>query len=216
MQKTDSITLNNKTTNTINPIFVELPLCKCCASNLSPSCLDRLAFSCKIDEVEKGFSKGYCPKLTDDGTSGCYMLRGKDRKPVAVFKPIDEEQFAPNNPRDFRGPFGSSTFRPGILSGESTIREIAAYLLDHGNFSGVPTTQLVSISHDSFKLTDSNQKSCLSQSDAVSSSSFTSSEAASHSIFHQIQALLRPDSERTLIAEDKNLPNSKNFASSNL
>ena len=68
------------------------------------------------------------------------MLRGPNRKPVAVFKPIDEEQFAPNNPRDFNGPFGSSTFRPGIVSGESTIREIAAYTLDHDNFSGVPMT----------------------------------------------------------------------------
>lgn len=140
MQKADPLTLDNKTPKSIDPNFLELPLCKCCASTQSPPCAARLTYSSKIAEVEKGFSKGYCPKLTDDGTSGCYMLRGKDRKPVAVFKPIDEEQFAPNNPRDFRGPFGSHTFRPGVISGESTTREIAAYLLDHGNFSGVPMT----------------------------------------------------------------------------
>lgn len=102
--------------------------------------------------MERGFEQGYRPKLTDDGTSGCYMLRGHSRKPVAVFKPIDEEQFAPNNPRDFSGSFGSSTFRPGIVSGESTIREIAAYLLDHEHFSDVPITMMVSVHHDSFKL----------------------------------------------------------------
>ena len=109
----------------------------------------------KILRIEQGFSKGYHPKLTDEGTSGCYILKGPDRCPLAVFKPIDEEQFAPNNPRDFRGPFGSSTFRPGVVSGESTIREIAAYLLDHEHFSDVPCTQLVSLNHETFKETPS-------------------------------------------------------------
>jgi hypothetical protein len=35
------------------------------------------------------------------------LLRDKFKKPQAVFKPIDEEAFAPNNPRDHVGPFGS-------------------------------------------------------------------------------------------------------------
>jgi len=58
------------------------------------------------------------------------LLRGSNKKTIAVFKPIDEEAFAPNNPRDHVGPFGSKTFRAGVLSGESCIREVAAYLLD--------------------------------------------------------------------------------------
>lgn len=33
-------------------------------------------------------------------------MRGISKKPVAVFKPIDEEAFAPNNPRDHVGRFG--------------------------------------------------------------------------------------------------------------
>jgi len=44
--------------------------------------------------------------LTNDGTSGTYFLRGGNKKPQAVFKPIDEEAFAPNNPRDYVGAFG--------------------------------------------------------------------------------------------------------------
>jgi len=128
--------------------------------------------------MERGFEQGYRPKLTDDGTSGCYMLRGHSRKPVAVFKPIDEEQFAPNNPRDFSGPFGSNTFRPGIVSGESTIREIAAYLLDHENFSDVPMTMMVSIHHDSFRLANSTQKGFPTILDSTSCSSVNSSELA--------------------------------------
>jgi len=84
MQKLES-TNENKVIRSI----LDLPLCKC--SDQSLTCPHKLQYSSTIAEIEKGFCKGYCPKLTDDGTSGCYMLRGKTRKPVAVFKPIDEE-----------------------------------------------------------------------------------------------------------------------------
>ena len=88
--------------------------------------------------------------LTEEGTSGAYMFKTTDEI-VAIFKPIDEEPFAPNNPRGKKGLFGSETCRPGVKSGESTIREIAAYLLDHQGFSGVPPTALIEINHSSFK-----------------------------------------------------------------
>lgn len=91
------------------------------------------------------------PKLSEDGTSGTYLLRGRQKDALAVFKPIDEEAFAPNNPRDHAGPFGSKTFRAGVLSGEACIREVAAYLLDHESFSGVPPTTMIENSHKSFK-----------------------------------------------------------------
>ena len=89
--------------------------------------------------------------MTEDGTSGAYILRNQDKKGVAIFKAIDEEPFAPNNPRSHSGPFGSQTFRPGVLSGESCIREVAAYLLDHKNFSNVPETTFVEIVHNALK-----------------------------------------------------------------
>lgn len=47
-----------------------------------------------------------------------------------------------------QGKFGSETCRAGVKSGESTLREIAAYMLDREGFSGVPPTALVSIDHD--------------------------------------------------------------------
>ena len=59
-----------------------------------------------VKEIQKGFKRGLKPKLTNDGTSGTYFLRGQDKKLQAVFKPIDEEAFAPNNPRDYVGAFG--------------------------------------------------------------------------------------------------------------
>jgi hypothetical protein len=80
MQKTET------QPKTITKVF-DLPPCEC----TDQSCSHRVSFSQAIHEIEKGFSKGYCPKLADEGTSGCYMLRGKSRRPVAVFKPIDEE-----------------------------------------------------------------------------------------------------------------------------
>jgi hypothetical protein len=73
-------------------------------------------------------------------------MRGQDKSPIGVFKPVDEEQYAPNNPRNFQGAFGSSTFRAGVLSGEATVREVAAYLLDDKHFSDVPATSLIRVS----------------------------------------------------------------------
>lgn len=104
-----------------------------------------------VKQIQKGFKLGLKPKLTNDGTSGTYFLRGPSRQPLAVFKPIDEEAFAPNNPRDNVGAFGQVTFKTGVLSGEACIREVSAYLLDHQNFSDVPSTTMVEATHDSFR-----------------------------------------------------------------
>jgi hypothetical protein len=35
--------------------------------------------------------KGLVPKLTDEGTSGTYILRGVNKEPIGIFKPVDEE-----------------------------------------------------------------------------------------------------------------------------
>ena len=64
------------------------------------------------------------------------------RKVVSIFKPYDEEPFAPNNPRNFVGELGGHGFRSGILSGESATREVAAFMLS-GGYHGVPPTTYV-------------------------------------------------------------------------
>lgn len=52
------------------------------------------------DLISQALKAGVKPKLTEDGTSGTYLLRGLEQmKTLAVFKPVDEEQFGPNNPR---------------------------------------------------------------------------------------------------------------------
>jgi len=63
---------------------------------------------------------------------------------MGVFKPIDEEAFAPNNPWGHVGEFGSKSFRSGVLSGEGAIREVVAFIVG-GQYSHVPETTLVEI-----------------------------------------------------------------------
>lgn len=104
-----------------------------------------------IERVRRGFRYGQAPSLTSDGTSGTYFLRDSTNSVAAVFKPVDEEPFAPNNPRGMRGSFGSDTCRPGVKSGEQAAREVIAYMLDHGSFADVPATALVCATHTAFE-----------------------------------------------------------------
>ena len=75
-----------------------------------------------IDSIKTGFAKGIKPKLAENGTSGSYFLMSGSHKTVAIFKPFDEEPFAPNNPKKYVGELGSQGFRRGIMSGESSTR----------------------------------------------------------------------------------------------
>lgn len=103
-----------------------------------------------IDDILKGMAIGLGPQLAFDGTAGTYMLRDHERNTRAIFKPIDEEAYAPNNPRGYVGEFGQTTFRSGVLSGEGVIREVASFLLDHKHFSCVPPTIFAEMMHPSF------------------------------------------------------------------
>ncbi|ORM40146.1 Phosphatidylinositol 4-kinase gamma 7 [Babesia sp. Xinjiang] len=106
-----------------------------------------------INEIALSFKNNIKPKLTMDGTGGTYLLYDKQRRCRAVFKPIDEEAFAPCNPRGYEGTLNQQGFRSGVLSGEGASREVAAYLLDsaYGGVCGVPDTTMVEASHPAFK-----------------------------------------------------------------
>ena len=103
-----------------------------------------------ISELHQAFVNGLAPNLTIDGTGGTYLLRDSGRKVAGVFKPLDEEPFAPYNPRGHTGNMGSKTFRNGVLSGEACYREVAAYELDRDHFSSVPLTTLAEAQHPNF------------------------------------------------------------------
>ena len=100
---------------------------------------------------------GIKPALAPDGSGGSYFLSDARKIRVGVFKPADEEPFAENNPRGYVPHNTSSAsgedgewLRQGIRPGELCLREVAAFLLDHDGFSGVPMTTLAEARHPAF------------------------------------------------------------------
>jgi hypothetical protein len=84
-----------------------------------------------------------------DGSGGVYFFKANGRT-LAVFKPHDEEPNAPNNPNSHKNAFGTIGLKRGILSGESSLREFAAFLLDHHGAAHVPDSCLVRCWHPAF------------------------------------------------------------------
>jgi hypothetical protein len=115
-----------------------------------------------IEDSFIAFTRGLKPKMKEEGTSGVYQIRNVNKDTIAIFKPIDEEPNTPNNPKGYTKQFGSESFRRGILSGEATIREEAAYLLDtfsRGRFKfDVPATTFVEMCHKTFKINTEEMK----------------------------------------------------------
>jgi len=116
--------------------------------DLCPKALQRL-----VQQTRRGMAVGFKPALAPDGSGGSYFLSNPQKQKVGVFKPADEEPFAENNPRGYvpHSPTSSGDdgewLRQGIRPGELCLREVAAYLLDHDGFSGVPMTTLAEARH---------------------------------------------------------------------
>jgi len=97
-----------------------------------------------IERANEGL-RVYPPELCEDGVSGCYFLKDAYGNPAGIFKPQDEEPFSLNCPKDQEG-----ELKHGVLAGEAAVREVAAYLLDHRHFAGVPATVMVRCTHSAF------------------------------------------------------------------
>ena len=86
-----------------------------------------------------------------EGLGGSYVFRDERGRPAAIVKPCDEEALAPNNPKGFVGrELGDPGLRPTVRVGQAALREVAAYLLDHGGLARVPPTVLVRMAHQVF------------------------------------------------------------------
>ena len=103
-----------------------------------------------LEQVQSALLDDLRPALAKDGTGGTYFMKNRQSQVIAVFKPTDEEPFAPSNPKSHIGKLGSIGLRSGVLSGEAAYREVAAYLLDKGHFSAVPKTLLAESQHPAF------------------------------------------------------------------
>ena len=104
-----------------------------------------------VQSITKGFLKGFVPKEVKDGLSGSYFLRGSEKEDLCIFKPFDEEPYAPNNPKGFVGKLHSKGIRKGVLSGEGAAREVAAYLIDDKRIHRVPLTFFAEVFHPYFE-----------------------------------------------------------------
>lgn len=116
-----------------------------------------------VRSTADGLEKGNSPFMSSEGSGGAYFMQdGSGQECVAVFKPIDEEPMAKNNPRGLPLSEDGEGMKRGTRVGEGALREVAAYILDHPlsgrrsfscndiGFSGVPPTVLVRCLHEAF------------------------------------------------------------------
>lgn len=121
--------------------------------------------------VFAGLEKGNTPIMSSEGTGGAYFMQdASGQEHIAVFKPVDEEPMAANNPRGLPASSTGEGLKKGTRVGEGAFREVAAYILDHPSggrrsftghgatgFAGVPPTALVRCLHTSFRQPEGNQ-----------------------------------------------------------
>ncbi|CAI0463621.1 unnamed protein product [Linum tenue] len=108
-----------------------------------------------VKDSVKAIKNGVDPLPVHGGLGGAYYFRNIRGESVAIVKPTDEEPFAPNNPKGFVGKaLGQPGLKRSVRVGETGIREVAAYLLDHDHFACVPPTALVKITHSVFNVND--------------------------------------------------------------
>lgn len=94
------------------------------------------------------------PEAAREGMGGTYFFPNEAGRKVGIFKPCDEEPLAPANPKGYVGrALGDPGWKSTVRVGEAAMREVAAYLLDHGHSAGVPHTVLVRAAHPLFNYT---------------------------------------------------------------
>ncbi|XVF53398.1 hypothetical protein PTKIN_Ptkin05aG0096400 [Pterospermum kingtungense] len=120
-----------------------------------------------IDLTFDGLKRGHKPIQSSEGSGGAYFMQDSSgQKYVSVFKPIDEEPMAVNNPHGLPLSVDGEGLKKGTRVGEGAFREVAAYLLDHPmagprsfdsgekGFAGVPPTVMVKCLHKGFNFQD--------------------------------------------------------------
>ncbi|XP_039048101.1 phosphatidylinositol 4-kinase gamma 4-like [Hibiscus syriacus] len=120
-----------------------------------------------INSTYDGLYSGKIPIRSVEGTGGVYFMQDSTGQQfVSVFKPIDEEPLAVNNPRQLPVSSDGEGLKKGTRVGEGAFREVAAYILDHPKkgqcrlygdekgFAGVTPTALIKCLHAGFNNPD--------------------------------------------------------------
>ncbi|KAJ8471493.1 hypothetical protein OPV22_025836 [Ensete ventricosum] len=114
-----------------------------------------------VRSTSAGLEMGNLPIMSSEGSGGVYFMQDAlGHNYIAVFKPIDEEPRAENNPRGLPLSTDGEGLKRGTRVGEGAIREVAAYILDHpvggrrlsdeAGFAGVPPTVMVRCFNNGF------------------------------------------------------------------
>ncbi|KAF7828130.1 phosphatidylinositol 4-kinase gamma 2-like [Senna tora] len=116
-----------------------------------------------MNSTYEGLKQGNRPIRSSEGTGGTYFMQDPTAQEyVSVFKPIDEEPMAENNPQGLQRSSNGEGLKIGTKVGEGAVREVAAYILDHPRsgrrevsgeavgFAGVPPTVMVKCLHEGF------------------------------------------------------------------
>eukprot|EP00299_Pterocystis_sp_00344_P016164 c8103_g1_i2.p1 GENE.c8103_g1_i2~~c8103_g1_i2.p1 ORF type:complete len:428 (-),score=101.18 c8103_g1_i2:418-1701(-) len=90
-----------------------------------------------------GLREQHKPISVSDGMAGVYIFVDSNSRRVGVFKPSDEEVGCDQNPKGYSPKESVTHVRSGLEPGQSMFREVAASILDHNHFVGVPDTCLV-------------------------------------------------------------------------
>ncbi|KAL8550794.1 hypothetical protein ACS0TY_000026 [Phlomoides rotata] len=123
-----------------------------------------------IDATFDGLERGNQPIMSSEGSGGAYLMQDSSgQNYVSVFKPIDEEPMAVNNPRGLPLSSNGEGLKKGTRVGEGAFREVAAYILDHPmecpqsigrdkkGFAGVPPTAMVICQHRGFHYSEGSR-----------------------------------------------------------
>lgn len=115
-----------------------------------------------INSTCDGLEQGHEPIRSTEGSGGAYFMQDScGLNYVSVFKPIDEEPMAENNPQGLPISLDGEGLKKGTRVGEGALREVAAYILDYPRngtrtsyhekgFAGVPPTVMVKCLHRGF------------------------------------------------------------------
>lgn len=99
--------------------------------------------------VPKSLRDKVAPQLTRSGVNGTYIVKNRQGENIAIFKPMDEELYMPNNPRDRREAYDPKKplrepYR-GHEQGTGWKKEVAASVLDSDKVADVPKTLPISV-----------------------------------------------------------------------
>jgi hypothetical protein len=128
---------------------------------------------CSVNSTAKAFDNGTMKseRPSRTGVSGTYFLKQNtsSQNVLGVFKPSDEEPCiengkTTNNSASSRQGSWLSAVHSCQYSGQGALKEVAAYLLDHGVFCSVPQTVLASCD---IQLGDGDEKDSVDGQDSL-------------------------------------------------